>query len=534
MSSTALLTHIASSPFTYLSLALPIILILLLRHISTPTLHPFEPPLIAPRIPFLGHIINLLRQQGAFYTNVYATHPLPIATLPMADKRMYMLTSPALIQAAMRSRSLSFEPFMNEFAQKMVALTDAEWAPVPALTPQFIKTIHASLTGDHLAKMNLVALNNHVAFFLNKVIPPTSFSACLEIPDLYAHLKTLVTLATADGLYGPDPATNPFRARPSLIDDLWDFDSGLFNLIADLFPRWLAPQAVRGRANLQEALGDYYEARLDENPDAGVSEVVRARAAVMRAHGIVDRRIGRLEIALVHVAAVNTLPTLFWFVVELFARPEAVARARAEVERSVLVSTEEGAGKGGRKATLDITKLTDETHTPFLISVYREVTRKHSANIVTRRVMEDVEISDGEGGRCFLKKDADVQMIAGVTHLLPEIWGADADEFVPDRFAATTTTTGNNDDRKKKSAAMIPFGGGKHLCPGRNFAYAENMGLVAALLLGFEAKGLSVDKIPSKKPLTLGHGIPEPAGQTAVTIGRREGWEDVKWGFTSS
>lgn len=79
----------------------------------------------------------------------------------------------------------------------------------------------------------------------------------------------------------------------------------------------------------------------------------------------------------------------------------------------------------------------------------------------------------------------------------------------------------------------VPFGGGAHLCPGRNFAFAEILGLVGALVLGYEVVGLRAENI-KMGPRVLASAIPKPMEDGdggPVTLRRRKGWEDVQWSF---
>lgn len=48
---------------------------------------------------------------------------------------------------------------------------------------------------------------------------------------------------------------------------------------------------------------------------------------------------------------------------------------------------------------------------------------------------------------------------------------------------------------RKRKQAFIPFGGGKHLCPGQHFAFAENLGFLAAVVLGFRLEGLKGENV---------------------------------------
>ena len=80
----------------------------------------------------------------------------------------------------------------------------------------------------------------------------------------------------------------------------------------------------------------------------------------------------------------------------------------------------------------------------------------------------------------------------------------------------------------------MPFGGGKHLCPGRNFAFAEILGMMTVLLLGFEVRGVTEKFLQMPTP-KFGEAVPKPLDNGAggsVGIERRNGWENVEWRFS--
>ncbi len=116
-----------------------------------------------------------------------------------------------------------------------------------------------------------------------------------------------------------------------------------------------------------------------------------------------------------------------------------------------------------------------------------------------------------------------------VAHGMPDVWGADASSFNPSRFLHEQ----DKDTERRRRAAYTPFGGGGHLCPGRNFAYAEILGLIGALVLGYEIEGLQAEKI-KMGPRVMAAAIPQPTKNGdggPVTIRRKKGWEDVEWSF---
>ncbi|KAG4279565.1 hypothetical protein FPRO04_13598 [Fusarium proliferatum] len=110
--------------------------------------------------------------------------------------------------------------------------------------------------------------------------------------------------------------------------------------------------------------------------------------------------------------------------------------------------------------------------------------------LLTRRILQDTSVTTPEGTTYILKEDTDLQLPAGVAHYEDSVWGADVNVFNPERFLPSSK--GSTEDERKRKAAYIPFGGGRHLCPGRNLDFAEIIGFASALLLGFEIEAVGM------------------------------------------
>ncbi|KAF4983952.1 hypothetical protein FZEAL_744 [Fusarium zealandicum] len=455
-----------------------------------------EPPVLPSSIPIIGHMIGLLKHQGSYLKILYDSTSRQLATLPILGGKLYIILDPAIIQSAYRNKRLSFEPFAVEFAQRELLLSDKAFKIVKetSLVPEFFASIHPAMTGANLHLMTANALN-YVSGQLGLI---GDGGKALDIPNLYLWVRDLMTLATTEALYGPE---NPIRENPSLIKDLWDFEGGLSMLLLNVFPALTARTAHNARTRLQAALSKYYGANKDDHKDA--AQIVKNRANVLRRHGIPDSEVGHFELALLHVATANTIPTLFWFIAQVFTRPELVLRLRSEV----LPVAQRGADG---HVTIDITTLDQKC--PLLVSCYREAIRLSNQAVANRRVLEDTTVSDGKGNSYLLKKGLDVQMPAGVLHTMESVWGQDVHEFDAERFIDKNGKE-NSDLDKVKRSAFTPFGGGRHLCPGRNFAFAENVGLVACLLVGFDILPLQEGTAAFKVPTMVGCGFSEAAGK---------------------
>lgn len=298
-----------------------------------------------------------------------------------------------------------------------------------------------------------------------------------------------------------------------------NFEKGIGLLALGVAPSLIAPDALAARKRGQAKLKQYYADRLDEGPD--VSALIKNRAALHRRLGLPDDTLSIPEYAIAFAATSNTIGVLAWFFLNVFESPELVERIRDEVEVATAV---ESSDAGRRTATVDISRLDKEC--PTLFACYRETLRLYADTVGNRRAMQDTTLRDPSTGREYLlRKGITVQWPARLPHALESVWGPDARSFRPDRWLEATSAK-----ERKRRVAMIPFGGGKTLCPGRYFAQAENLGLVAAVALGFEVEGAAA---PKGGVAYMGTAMkrPEDDWSPGVRLRRREGWENVTWEF---
>ncbi|KAF7555723.1 hypothetical protein G7Z17_g1957 [Cylindrodendrum hubeiense] len=507
----------------YLAALCVLISAVVLHKLFSPSTDDREPPLLKPSIPVIGHLIGLIKHQGGYIKILYDTTREQIATLPILNGKLYVIFDPAIIQSAYRNKRLSFEPFAVEFAQRELAFSNEMFKIIKEtnLVPDFFSVIHPAMTGDHLHRMNANALN-YVSKQLGAI---GSGDEPLKVPNLYLWVRDLMTMATTEALYGPD---NPIKEHSSLIEDLWTFERGLPMLLLNVFPSITARAAYNARARLQVSLGEYYSAEKDYHEDA--AQIVKSRANMLRHYGITGKEIGNFELALLHVGTANTVPTLFWFMAQVFTRPDLMIQLRNEASPVIQHGAE-------NEVTIDITTL--EQKCPLLVSCYREAIRLSNQAVGNRRVLEDTTVSDAKGNSYLLKKGLNVQMSGEVLHSLKHVWGDNAEEFDPRRFIEKVGKE-NGHSEKAKRLAFIPFGGGRNLCPGRNFAFAENLGFVICLLLGFDVLPFDQDPADFKVPVKLKCSFSEAAGKPVnngqgfgVRIQKRKGWELIKWLFVS-
>lgn len=242
-----------------------------------------------------------------------------------------------------------------------------------------------------------------------------------------------------------------------------------------------------------------------------------------------------MMVAILQGALANTVPTAYWYLMHILASPSLLAKLRKEL--SPLAAAGRHLPNGKREMLVDIRGLEDRA--PLLIAAFRENQRIVSIGTINRWVMSDTVLTtpSDPGQSYLLKKDTPLMMSSMLNHLSPSHWGEDASDFNAERFLKIDVKTG--EEREFQGEAPVargvftPFGGGKHLCPGRNFASAENWGTMIALLLGFEIttpEGTTLEVPERTMPLPT-HGIGRPVNGSDLrsSIRRRKGWENVVW-----
>ncbi|AGA30711.1 bifunctional cytochrome P450/NADPH--P450 reductase [Singulisphaera acidiphila] len=100
------------------------------------------------------------------------------------------------------------------------------------------------------------------------------------------------------------------------------------------------------------------------------------------------------------------------------------------------------------------------------------------------------------GGRFALSKGENLVVLLPMLHRDPSVWGADAEEFRPSRFAP-------EQERQLPSNAYKPFGNGQRACIGQQFAMQEATLVLGMILRRFEPIDHANYRLRVKETLTL-------------------------------
>ncbi|KAL1876361.1 hypothetical protein VTK73DRAFT_9540 [Phialemonium thermophilum] len=518
---------------------------------------PREPPVIRPQIPVFGHMIGIAVHRVSYFTRLRSRTRLPAVTLPMFNTKLYVIFSPPLVQSALRARSMDSQEFTTPYIPALFGISKRSHRRLlgedgfhESVAPPFHHIFRSTLSGEPLIELTRAVMDS-VADALNEI-----GKEGVEVPNLYLWVREKVTCATAAGLYGKKH--NPYKDA-AVIDAQWDFEEGLFPLSTGLLPSILARKAYLARVKVREALEPYYRGLHDQDPEA--SEMVRTRTRLLREFELPIDELARLEVSVMLAASSNTAPTVFWCLALVWQRPDILEDLRAEVSRVIDVQSIDS----GKVATMHFGRL--ESECPLLVACYREALRISSQVIMFRKVRSDTVISDGMGGSYLLRAGNIVMLPAKEVHRDETIWtttgaafvgvqitthGGDGENekitksthvdgradlgptyFVPRRFVpGEGDFTPDKEGARRRRTALVPFGGGRHLCPGRHLAFNEVAAFLAAAVAGFEIDGLDGEKLRLQQARMASVTKPEPGFEGGtVVLRRRKGWEEVTWRF---
>ncbi|KAF9729618.1 hypothetical protein PMIN06_003273 [Paraphaeosphaeria minitans] len=479
------------------------------------------PPILYPRIPFIGHIIGLLTEGANYYKITSARCKQPIYTLPMLSSQTYVVTSPHLAHHIQRASStLLFEPIILPVTQRMVGFSNAtveafrDQEAKNAKRPAFMDRIHNtlySLMGPTEIKHQGNVVLEQISHQLN------------ALPDcdrpLFEWCRGLFVEVTTYAFYGPE---NPFALSPGLVKDYWVWENDLIGVMASPLPQVTNRRAYLAREKVAKTMIEYLEKERYTQASAVIQE--RIRLHIELGISLEDR--GRSEFGMLFGALVNGAITVFWVLNYILSRPGLVKELRAEIERGAF-----SIDHSTKTASIAYEAL--RTGCPLLNSVFRESLRFIAPMTSARFVTEDTIVAD----TYKLRAQSVVQIAGGVMHEDEEVWGSDSREFNPRRFIFTPngTKTGSENAEKQNvhPAAFRGFGGGTVYCPGRHFAQIEILSFVAVLLMGWDfnpPQGKeNIDWDPPKDEKRIPIGVMKPLKDVVVAMKRRKEIQDLTW-----
>ncbi|MFV8753325.1 cytochrome P450 [Nannocystaceae bacterium ST9] len=446
---------------------------------------PGEPPLITGPLPFLGVGLEFGRDAMAMLARTRETHG-EVFTLFVAGQRMTFVADPLSFPDVLKAKSLSFSPIAEEVMHSGFGLHGLHEL---TCVEQLEDASRSYLKGQQLSP-----LTERMEQRLRGLIVELGEGLDDRGRELPLHrlIWDLMFAAGTDALFG-EGLTNPAAAK-------WfeDFDRQFPLRLAGM-PEFMVAEGSAGLTKLSVLLAG-------EGRDP--SEWMARRYELLA--GVDDDRRGRIQTAVLWAAHANTIPAAFWTLAQLLREPAALASVRAELDAIAGPADAEGRPPPLPLATLDRLRMLD--------SAVREALRLSSGSLTVRKVTEPFRLTT-RVGEFELRRGDRVCLAPWLTHHDPEIF-AEPDRYRFDRFFSETGVEQFHKRGERVGFALMPFGAGRSMCPGRFFAIAEIKLLVALMLARFDLE-LADDAWPQLDLTRVGLGIHPPKTELSVRLRRR-------------
>lgn len=196
-----------------------------------------------------------------------------------------------------------------------------------------------------------------------------------------------------------------------------------------------------------------------------------------------DEEVREQVLGLLAAGRDTTASLMSWTWYCLVRNPRVFAKLRSEIISSFGPSTD------GASVAITFSSLKECTYLQHVLS---ETLRLHSVvPFNSRRALRDSTLPTGGGpdgqSPIFIPQGTEVNFSTHVLHRRRDLWGEDADDFVPERW-----------DKKRGAASaawhFVPFNGGPRICIGQQLALTEAGYVLVRMLQRYDAvKGLDVD-----------------------------------------
>jgi cytochrome P450 len=441
---------------------------------------PGEPPLITGALPFVGVALEFGRDAMALLARCRATHG-DVFTLYVGGRRMTFFADPLSYPEVLKAKQLSFTPISDE-----VMLAGFGFAGMRELAcvEQLEHASRSFLKGQHLSP-----LSERMDQRLRALLVEIGDDQWRDV-SLYRLVWDLMFAAGTDAVFGAG------LADAAAAKAFEDFDRQFPLMLAGM-PAFMVASGIAGRTKLNALLA---------NPGRDPSDWLNHRNELL---ADLDQR-GLLQTTVLWAAHANTIPAAFWTLAQLLRDREALAAVQAELDAIAGRPDGEGMPPPLPIETLDRLRKLD--------SAVSEALRLSSGSLTVREVSETFTL-ETRSGAFELRAGDRVCLAPYLHHHDPEIF-EEPDRYRFDRFYSETGVVQFHRRGERVGFALMPFGAGRSMCPGRFFAIAEIKLLVALMLSRFELE-LGDDPWPGLDLSRVGLGIHPPKTELSVRLRRR-------------
>ena len=486
---------IAAHPLIFTAIVASVLLLFLLPALLDRSKRlPNEPPTVASYVPFLGSALSFSANPHAFLTACRARYG-SCFTVNLAGRRMTFVTSPLDYAAVFKHKELSFATVANKIAHDVldqskqsigVAHIDA------AVHSQYAKY----LSGDGLEELTRNSYVQIREWMRRDKAAHFTGAQQYRQSGLREWITDLGFEAGVQAIFGEG------LTSPQLKSNFFAFDNA-FPLLVGGAPSFVTSAGRKARSALIGLMG-VREAR------DGEASLISARRELFNANSdLYDLHdVGATQSAMLWAAIANTIPAAFWTLAFLMTNPPAMAAVQKEVAEVL------GAGRSLDEADAEGDEWTREQCARLKLTdaAILEALRLVTGSMVMRLSTAPTTLTLHTGRTLDIRAGDGVVIYPALTHLDARVFPS-PEQFVVDRFLDNPTPTL---DGQRVAQALMPFGAGVSMCPGRHWARNEILVLVAMLVQRCDWRVEAGVKVPPVDYMRVGIGVYQPKGDMAM------------------
>lgn len=422
-------------------------------------------------IPYIGSGMELQRGHIRDFISSTASKlnaPAFTATI-MGDKCLYIADSGLLPFIFRDSRQLDNLTFQKRFSKNVLGfsekIVELQFSPSKAESVKDVMNIfHTHLLGEQPLEKSIRRAQEIMINDMKRV--PNSQET--KRSALFQFTSTAVFRASAGALLSNSFLNNDQEIM--LIFRKFEKDVGLIFAGA---PNWM----VRDGKTAFEALRELFDSPETRKSE---SEFLQARRSSIRQSwgdaADADNMVAVFNIGVLLASVSNSVQSIFWVIFHLLEDVHGYEACYQAVKKVA-----ERREKGREYFTLE-----ELDELSILQSAFNESLRRYQALFVTREAVQDFTLNPKEtnGPKYKVEKGTLIQVYPNTMHMDPDIF-VHPEQFRYDRFLNPKAETPSG---SLLSSHLRPFGGGKHMCPGRKFISYEARAFLALLLLKYDMK----------------------------------------------
>ncbi|KAE8658503.1 Geraniol 8-hydroxylase [Hibiscus syriacus] len=460
------------------------------------------------RLPIVGNLFDLGDKPHRSFSKLAQIHG-PVMSLKLGTLFTVVVSSKAMAKEILQKQDLNFcnRTIVDAVRASQHYEFALPWIPVSPLWRTLRKVCNTHIFSNQKLDGNQYLRRNKIQQLIAHVRESCLKGEAVNIGQ--AAFDTTINLMS-NTIFSTDlvdPNSSIAREfRETICSSM--VEAGKPNL-ADYFPllRKIDPQGIRHHMTvyldkLLNILGKMFDERseLRKSQDSTASNDVLDTLLDVVEEGIEElnkTHVTHLLLVLFVAGTDTTSSTLEWAMAELIQNPHVLLEAKKELEQTI--------GKGHPVEECDIHRL------PYLQAIIKETFRLHPTVplLLPRRAGSDIHL-------CGFKIPEGSQMLINVWAIGrdPRIW-ENPNKFIPERFL------GCEIDVKGRDFELIPFGGGRRLCPGLPLANRMLNLMLGSLLNCFDWKlegGISSNEMNMEEKFGLSVHMAEPLRVIPVLV----------------